>query len=97
MNVLKDMTIGIHATKMVLFADCKRSCRTNESRLSARQEAQDYLNFTNTFLGEPQSSGLIIETLLKNLHQGKYGRLEDANLTFSDVRASANLFVEVNI
>lgn len=41
----------------------------------------DYLDFADTFLGEPESSELVVETFLKSLGEGKYERLDGARLT----------------
>lgn len=36
MNVLKDVMFGMHATKIVLFVERRRSCRTDESGVNGR-------------------------------------------------------------
>lgn len=63
---------GVHATKIVLFVDCRRSCRQVSSAQGEAKKARDYLSFADTFLGEPKSNGLVVETFLKNLGQGKH-------------------------
>src|SRR5882757_9247031 len=59
--------IGVHATKIVLFVDCIRPCRQRKAK-----KVLDYLSFTNAFLGEPESDGLVVEPFLKNLRKDKY-------------------------